>query len=108
MTEKELSQAITDYSWMINNIELLRLQLKEIDDSNIIQRQRLQERLEEYERKVSEIQRRIDLITDDREQAILHWLLEGKSYRWIAELFNTSHVTVCGIKKRIVRKMLKG
>jgi DNA-binding NarL/FixJ family response regulator len=45
------------------------------------------------------------LITEDREIEVLHWLLKGKSYRWIAMHMGLSHSHIGRIKDSIVKKM---
>ncbi|MBU8768690.1 DNA-binding response regulator [Cytobacillus oceanisediminis] len=61
--------------------------------------------IHKYEAKISVIQDRIHLITDAREIEVLHWLLEGKSYRWIAMHMGLSHTQIGRIKDSIVKKM---
>ncbi|WP_442852705.1 LuxR C-terminal-related transcriptional regulator [Bacillus sp. J33] len=41
------------------------------------------------------------LISDDREIEVLHWLLEGKSNRWIAMHMGLSHSHIGRIKDSI-------
>ena len=45
----------------------------------------------DYEQKIKMVQDKIHLITVDREIVVLHWLLDGKSMRWIGMHMGFSH-----------------
>ncbi|KQL21764.1 hypothetical protein AN957_02930 [Cytobacillus solani] len=61
--------------------------------------------INKYEAKISTIQDRMHLIKDDRELEVLHWLLEGKSYRWIALHMGLSHSHIRRIRDCIVDQL---
>ncbi|MGE6261323.1 hypothetical protein ACQKCU_26235 [Heyndrickxia sporothermodurans] len=48
-----------------------------------IRREKRYSKIAQYEEKVQVIQERMNLIKDERENEVLYWLLEGKSYQWI-------------------------
>jgi hypothetical protein len=70
-----------------------------------VRRERRYSVIHKYEAKISVIQDRMHLITDDREIEVLHWLLEGESYRWNAIHMGLSHTHIGRIKDSIVKKM---
>ncbi|MBY0122172.1 DNA-binding response regulator [Bacillus sp. S/N-304-OC-R1] len=61
--------------------------------------------INKYEKKISIIQDRMHRIKDDRELEVLHWLLEGKSYRWIAIHMGLSHSHIGRIRDCIVKQL---
>ncbi|MGG6449336.1 DNA-binding response regulator, partial [Pseudobacillus badius] len=56
-----------------------------------LRREKRWKKVHEYERKIQLLQQRLQAIEDEREIEVLHWLLEGKSYRWIAMHMGLSH-----------------
>lgn len=129
MLKEEVEQILKDYHWMINSIKIMRDSLKHAgegitaqygDESALpkpkgltgdpiyreyLRREKRWKKIEEYEWKVQEIQERIHLITDERELEVLHWLLEGKSYRWIAMHMGLSHSHIRRLKDSIVGQL---
>lgn len=63
-------------------------------------------RIQQYKRKVSELQQRIALVDGDREQEILFRLLNGDSMRAIGKAMRLSATTIFHIRERIVDMML--
>ncbi|MCQ4921386.1 helix-turn-helix domain-containing protein, partial [Phocaeicola vulgatus] len=55
--------------------------------------------------KVKMIQDRIHVIQDEREFEVLNWLLDGKSYSWIARHMGLSERHIRRIKDSIVEQM---
>ncbi|KML36383.1 LuxR C-terminal-related transcriptional regulator [Cytobacillus firmus] len=126
---KQIESILKDYHWMMNSIKILRDSMKaagegltaQYGDSagmpkaqgitsdpvyrECVRRERRYSIIHKYEEKISLIQDRMHLITDDREIEVLHWLLEGKSYRWIAMHMGLSHTHIGRIKGSIVKKM---
>jgi DNA-binding CsgD family transcriptional regulator len=127
---KQIESILKDYHWMMNSIKILRDSMKDAgegltaqygDDAagmpkaqgttsdpvyrECVRRERRLSVIHKYEAKISLIQDRMHLITDDREIEVLHWLLEGKSYRWIAMHMGLSHTHIGRIKNLIVKKM---
>jgi hypothetical protein len=129
MTHKEIEQILKDYHWMINSIKILRDSMKDAGEGltaqygveaslpkpkgvtgdpiyrEVVRREKRWKKVAEYEEKVKIIQDRMIAITDDREIEVLHWLLEGKSYRWIAMHMGLSHSHIRRIRESIVDQM---
>lgn len=126
---KQIESILKDYHWMMNSIKILRDSMKDAREGltgqygdaagmpkaqgttrdpvyrEIVRRERRYSVIKKYEDKISVIQDRMYLITDEREFEVLHWLLEGKSYRWIAMHMGLSHSHIGRIKDSIVKKM---
>ncbi|MBU8732344.1 LuxR C-terminal-related transcriptional regulator [Cytobacillus oceanisediminis] len=126
---KQIESILKDYHWMMNSIKILRDSMKDAGEEltaqygdeagmpkakgstsdpvyrECVRREKRYLVIHKYETKISIIQDRMHLITDDREMEVLHWLLEGKSYRWIAMHMGLSHTHIGRIKDSIVKKM---
>lgn len=126
---KQIESILKDYHWMMNSIKILRDSMKDAGEGltaqygdaagmpkaqgttsdpvyrENVRRERRYSVIHKYEAKISVIQDRMHLITDDREIEVLHWLLEGKSYRWIAMHMGLSHSHIGRIKDSIVMKL---
>ncbi|MBN8199304.1 LuxR C-terminal-related transcriptional regulator [Bacillus sp. NTK034] len=126
---KQIESILKDYHWMIKSIKVLRDSVKDVGKEltsqygdaagmpkaqgttsdpvyrECVRRERRYSVILKYQAKISVIQDRMHLITDDRENEVLHWLLEGKSYRWIAMHMGLSHTHIGRIKDSIVKKM---
>lgn len=128
MTKNEIANILKDYHWMLNSIKVMRESLNEVSSkvaqygieasmphakgnpgdpvfADVVRRSKYWKRIEEYERKVKEIQKRIFVIKDDREIEVLNWILEGKSYSWIARHMGLSERHIRRIKDSIVEQM---
>jgi DNA-directed RNA polymerase specialized sigma subunit len=130
MNKKEIEQILKDYHWMINSIKIMRKSLQEAGEERLtaqygdesalpkpkgttsdpvyrelLRREKRWRKIEQYERKVKMIQDRIHVIQDEREFEVLHWLLDGKSYRWIAMHMGLSHSHIRRLKDSIVEKL---
>lgn len=129
MTEKQIEQLLKDYHWMINSVKVMREGLNDIGDGltaqygleaampkasgscsdpifrEVTRREKRWKKIADYERKVNVIQERMHVITIDREVEVLHWLLEGKSMRWIGLHMGLSDRHIGRIKDTVVRKM---
>lgn len=127
--KQQIESILKDYQWMMNSIKVLRGSMKDAREGltaqygdaagmpkvqgttsdpvyrECVRRERRYYVIHKYEEKVSVIQDRIYLIKDEREIEVLHWLLEGKSYRWIAMHMGLSHTHIGRIKDSIVKKM---
>ena len=124
-----LDQWIKDYRWMINTVEELQAELpikgaktaqygieasmpkasggtSDVVFSEMTRRSNHLRKINDYIFKVSEVQRRVDKITEPKETEVLFWLLEGKSLRWIGQHMAMSHVTIKNMKESIVANML--
>jgi ATP/maltotriose-dependent transcriptional regulator MalT len=127
-TKREIEDALKNYAWMIHSIKMLRdsltvgegLTAQYGDEAGqpkaqgitgdpiyreAIRREKRHKMIEVYKYKVSIIQDRIHLISEDREKEVLHWLLEGKSFRWIGQHMGLSSTHIHRIKQKIVEKM---
>ncbi|AND39035.1 LuxR C-terminal-related transcriptional regulator [Cytobacillus oceanisediminis] len=126
---KQIESILKDYHWMINSIKILRDSMKGAGEGltaqygdaagmpkvqgttsdpvyrECVRREKRFSVIHKFEEKISVIQDRMHLITDDREIEVLHWLLEGKSYRWIAMHMGLSHTHIARFKDSIVKKM---
>lgn len=129
-TKKDIENILKNYSWMINSIKIMRKSLQEGGEERItaeygvgsslpkpkgttsdpvyrelLRREKRWKKIEQYERKVKMIQDRIHVIQDEREFEVLNWLLDGKSYRWIAMHMGLSHSHIRRLKDSIVEKL---
>lgn len=129
MNKEIIENILKDYHWMLKSIKKMRESLNDTGESitarygieasmpkqkgktgdpvfgEVVRRSKYHKRIEEYEEKVKMIQDRIYLVTDDREVEVLNWLLEGKSYSWIARHMGLSERHIRRIKDSIVEIM---
>lgn len=132
MNEKQISQALRDYHWMLNAIKMYQEEFSKDETfrvnvtaqygieaslpkgtgttsdpvlQEVIRRDKYWERVRKYEAVVKSIQSRVHLITDVREQEVLHWLLEGESYSWIARHMGLSERHIRRLRDSIIAKM---
>lgn len=71
----------------------------------IVRREKRWKVIYKYRDKISIIQDRIHLVRDSREQEVLHWILEGKGYSWIARHMGLSERHIRRLKDSIVAQM---
>jgi DNA-binding CsgD family transcriptional regulator len=126
-----LASALNDYHWMMNSIKLLRDAMAGAGervvrqygpDSDMpkaqggtsdpvyqeyLRREKRWSKIREYEDKVKLIQDRMYAIKDQRETEVLHWLLEGKSFRWIGLHMGLSHSHIGRIREEVMTKLLE-
>ena len=126
-----LTTALNDYHWMMNSIRLLRDSMAGAgervvrqygQDSDMpkaqggtsdpvyqeyLRREKRWIKIREYESKVKIVQERMHAIKDQREIEVLHWLLEGKSFRWIGLHMGLSHSHIGRIREDIMTKLLE-
>ncbi len=129
MNRKDIENILKDYHWMMNSIKILRESMKDAGEGltaqygedagqpkpqgvtgdpiyrEILRREKRHTVINKYKSKISIIQDRIYLIHNDREQEVLYWLLEGKSYRWIAMHMGLSHSHIRRIRESIIDKL---
>jgi hypothetical protein len=129
MNKKQIEQILKDYSWMMNSIRIMRESLMDAGEGltaqygdeagmpkakgitgdpiyrEVLRREKRRKKLNEYKNKVLVIQERMHLVKDEREIEVLHWLLEGKSYRWIGMHMGLSHSHIRRLKDSIVEKL---
>jgi hypothetical protein len=131
MEKEEMEQLLKDYHWMINSVKVIREGMNEVSDGltarygleaampkgsgrpsdpiyrEFNRRERRLKKVYEYEKKIQLVQERIPVINEDREIEVLHWLLEGKSLRWIGRHMQVSDRQVGRMKDSIIDKMLQ-
>jgi Bacterial regulatory proteins, luxR family. len=129
MNKKEIAKILRDYHWMINEIARQRKMMLEVNQSitgqygidgsmphgkgetsdpvaqEVIRREKKSKWIERLERQVLYIQRRIHLITDEREKAVLECLLDGMSIIQISYHMGLSRRHVQRLRDDIVDKM---
>lgn len=129
LEKKEIENILKDYHWMMNSIKLERESLNEANGNftakygieaslptanggnsdpvfkETIRREKRWGKIVKYENKVRQIQDRIHCVDDERENEVLHWLLEGKSLRWISLHMGLSTTHIHRIKTSIIEKM---
>lgn len=131
MNKKEIENILKDYHWMINSIKILNNSMLDAGEGltaqygneagmpkpqgvtgdpiyrEVARREKRYSVIEKYKVKISVIQERFHLIVDDRDLEVLHWLLEGKSYRWIGAHMGLSFSHIKRIRDSIVEKLSK-
>ncbi len=129
MTEEEIEQLLKDYHWMINSVKVIREGMDDMSKGLTAQygleaampkasgnhsdpiyreftrRERRWKKINDYERKIQTVQEHIHLVTEDREMEVLHWLLEGKSLRWIGRHMELSDRHIGRMKDSVIQKM---
>ncbi|MDA7028468.1 LuxR C-terminal-related transcriptional regulator [Bacillus sp. CLL-7-23] len=129
MNKKEIENILKNYRWMMNSIEVLRESLKDAGEGmtaqygveaslpkpkgttsdpvykETVRRAKRFNKIKIYEEKVRMLQERINRIIDERESEVLYWLLEGKSYRWIAQHMELSYSHIKRIRDSIVDQL---
>jgi DNA-directed RNA polymerase specialized sigma subunit len=125
----QIAIILKDYHWMMNSIKILRESLTYTGEGitaqygeesgqpkaqgtssdpvykEVLRREKRYHIIEKYKAKISIIQDRFHLIEDDREIEVLHWLLEGKSYRWIGKHMGLSFSHIKRIRDSIVEQL---
>lgn len=126
-----LDQMIKDYHWMIETIKEAETDIAYINgvkvasygiDSTLPKasggtsdpvfyevHRRTQfggSRIQQYRRKVSEVQKRIPLVVGDREIEVLHRLLNGDSMRSIGKYMRLSSTTIFRVRNKILSQMI--
>lgn len=129
MNRKDIENILKDYHWMINSIKILNDSMKDAGEGltaqygdvagmpkaqgttgdpiyrEIVRREKRYKVINRYKAKISVIQDRLHLIETDRELEVLHWLLEGKSYRWIGAHMGLSFSHIKRIRDSIVEQL---
>ncbi len=132
MKKEQIALILKDYHWMMNSIKILRQSLVDAGEGittqygeeagqpkaqgmtsdpvykEVLRREKRHHVIEKYKAKLSVIQDQLHLINDDREVEVLHWLLEGKSYRWIGLHMGLSFSHIKRIRDSIVDQMSNG
>lgn len=128
MNKNQIEQALRDYNWMINEIKRQRDLLNDVEISivaqsgiestlpkgkgttsdpvaqEIIRRDEKSKWVEKLEEKVLFIQKRIPIITDEREKAVLQCMLDGLSMVAIGKHMGFSRSHIYSIKESIIEQ----
>ena len=131
MNEKYIEQLLKDYHWMINSVKVMREDLEDAGDgltaqcgieavmpkgkggssdpvfNEVIRRSKHFKTIEGYEDKIKLVQEYIHVIQDVREKEVLHWILEGKGYSWIARHMGLSHTHIKRLFSSIAKQITK-
>lgn len=129
MNKEEISTALRDYRWMINEIQRQRKLLEDAGENitaqygieaslpkgkgqhsdpifrEVVRRVKKSRWVENLERKILFIQSRVDRITDERERAVLECILDGMSMKAISRHMGLSVRHIQRIKNSIVEQM---
>lgn len=136
VTKENLLQWIKNYHWMVATIEEARKPVAKVDNNSYlgakiamygieatlpkaiggtsdpvfieVQRRLFinNKRIQEYESKVIEVQKRIPLVHGDREVEVLHRLLDGESMRAIGKHMSLSSTTIYRVRNNILGQMI--
>lgn len=128
MNKQEIEQALRDYSWMLNEIKRQRELLSHIGSNitsqggvesslpkpqgttsdpvalEVIRRNKASRWVQNLEEKVLFIQKRIPIITDEREKAVLECMLDGLSMKAIGQHMGLSRSHIYNIKESIIEQ----
>src|SRR5690625_1739696 len=126
MNKHEIEQALRDYSWMIKEIKRQRELLGDYEGGNltahiddmpktkgvtgdpvadeVVRRYKSSRWLNQLEVKVSYIQKRIPIITEERERAVLECMLDGMSMSAIGRHMGLSRSHIYNIKESIIKQ----
>lgn len=130
MNKKDIEQTLRDYNWMINEIKRQRELLLHITGGNIVAQGGIESTMSKaqgetsdpvalevlrgdkasrwvlnLEEKVLFVQKRIHIITDSKEKAVLECMLDGLSMVAIGQHMGLSRRHVYNIKTSIVNKI---
>lgn len=130
MNEKQIEQALRDYSWMLNEIKRQRELLSHIGGNivaqggiestmpkpqgetsdpvalEVVRRDKNSKWLDKLEGKVLFVQKRICIIQDEREKAVLECMLDGMSMSAISNHMGLSRQHIYKIKDSITLQFL--
>ncbi|GIO25178.1 DNA-binding response regulator [Oceanobacillus sp. J11TS1] len=129
MNSKQIEETLRDYSWMLNEIKRQR-QLMDYTGGNlvaqsgiestmpkaqggtsdpvaleVVRRDKASRWLQKLEEKVLFIQKRMSIITDEREKAVLECMLDGMSMSAIGHHMGLSRRHIYNIKESIVNRI---
>ncbi len=129
MNKREIENALRDYKWMINEIKRQRELLDDAGSNltakygieaampkakgatsdpvaqEVIRREKKSKWVHKLEQKVTFIQKRIPVIKNERERAVLECLLDGMSMRAISNHMGLSERHIFRIRDSIVNQM---
>lgn len=125
MNKWQIEALLKDYHWKLHSVRIMRESIGEVSSNltaqygleaampkskgspsdpilkEVERRDKRWKKILAYEREIQFIQARLSLVIDERESEVLHWLLEGKSMRWIGFHMGLSDRHIGRIKKSI-------
>lgn len=129
MNSKQIEETLRDYNWMLNEIKRQR-QLMDYEGGNlvaqsgiestmpkakggtsdpvaleVVRRDKASRWVQKLEEKVLFIQKRMSVITDEREKAVLECMLDGMSMSSISNHMGLSRRHIYNIKESIVNRI---
>lgn len=129
MNEQQIEQTLRDYNWMINEIKRQR-DLMDYQGGNlvaqsgiesampkaqggtsdpvaleVVRRDKASRWVQKLEEKVLFIQKRMSIITDEREKAVLECMLDGMSMSAIGQHMGLSRRHIYNIKASVVHRI---
>ncbi|MGN7402755.1 helix-turn-helix transcriptional regulator [Cytobacillus praedii] len=128
-SKQQVESILKDYHWMINSIKVLNDSMLDAGEGltaqygvestlpkpkgktgdpiyrEVERREKRYGVIKKYMTKISLIQEKLHLIEDLREQEVLHWLLEGKSYSWIARHMGLSERHIRRLRDSIINTL---
>lgn len=132
MNKQEISQALKDYRWMINEIKRQRKMLENEVRSNItsqygeesalpkpkgtnsdpvyreiLRREKTHQWINRLQRKVLFIQEHVDCVRGERERAVLECLLDGMSVIAISRHMGLSERNIYKLRENIIDMMAR-
>lgn len=130
MNKKQIENTLRDYNWMLNEIKRQRNLLADAGTNlvaqsglesvmpkakgetgdpvaqEVVRRDKKHKWVNKLEEKVLFIQKRIPLITDERERAVLECLLDGMSMVAIGNHMGLSRRHIYHLKDSIIRQLV--
>lgn len=127
----EIEEYLKDYHWMINSVKVMRENMDDVGGgltarygieavmpkgqggtsdpvyTEIVRRSKHFKTIEGYEKKIKLIQKNVHIVSDAREKEVLHWILEGKSYSWIARHMGLSHTHIKRLFSSIAKQIVQ-
>lgn len=130
MNRYDAEDMLKNYKWKIASVQLMRKELESAGGSvtaqygleaaqpkasgqtgdpiykEAVRRESRWKKVLLYEKQIKEFQASFGNITDDREAEVLHWLLEGKSQRWIGNHMGLTAKHISRIKDSLINNIV--
>ncbi|AQU79735.1 helix-turn-helix transcriptional regulator [Planococcus faecalis] len=129
MNKWQVEDLLKDYHWKLHSVKIMRESMNEVNVSMVAQyglqaampkgsgdpsdpilkeverRDDRWKKIHAFEKDIQLIQSKLKKVENEREAEVLHWLLEGKSMRWIGMHMGLSHTHIQRIKDAVIRNM---
>lgn len=129
MDKWKVEDLLKDYHWKLHSVKIMRESMNEVNVSMVAQyglqaampkasgdpsdpilkeverRDDRWKKIHAFEKDIQLIQSKLKKVENEREAEVLHWLLEGKSMRWIGMHMGLSHTHIQRIKDAVIRNM---